>query len=34
MYIYHALMDAMSVHMIQIINLNTIFNTHVEHTLY
>ena len=28
MYIYHALMDALSVHMIQIINLNPIFDTH------
>ena len=34
MYIYHALMDALSVHMIQIINLNPIFDTHVEHALY
>ena len=31
MYIYHALINALSAHMIHI-NLNTIFCTHVEHT--
>ena len=31
MYIYHALINALSVHMIHI-NLNTIFCTHVEHS--
>ena len=31
MYIYHALINALSVHMIHI-NLNTIFYTHVEHS--
>ena len=30
MYIYHALINALSAHMIHI-NLNTIFYTHVEH---
>ena len=32
MYIYHALINALSAHMIRI-NLNMIFYTHVEHTL-
>ena len=32
MYIYHALITALSAHMIYI-NLNTIFYTHVEHSL-
>ena len=31
MYIYHALINALSVHMIHI-NLNLIFYTHVEHS--
>ena len=31
MYIYHALINALSVHMIHI-NLNIIFYTHVEHS--
>ena len=31
MYIYHALMNALSAHMIHI-NLNIIFFTHVEHS--
>ena len=31
MYIYHALISALSVHMIHI-NLNMIFYTHVEHS--
>ena len=31
MYIYHALIDALSAHMIHI-NLNMIFYTHVEHS--
>ena len=31
MYIYHALINALSTHMIYI-NLNTIFYTHVEHS--
>ena len=31
MYIYHALINALSVHMIHI-NLNIIFCTHVEHS--
>ena len=31
MYIYHALINALSAHMIQI-NLNMIFYTHVEHS--
>ena len=31
MYIYHALINALSTHMIHI-NLNTIFYTHVEHS--
>ena len=31
MYIYHALINALSVHMIYI-NLNMIFYTHVEHS--
>ena len=31
MYIYHALIDALSVHIIHI-NLNMIFYTHVEHS--
>ena len=31
MYIYHALINALSVHMIHI-NLNMIFYTHVEHS--
>ena len=30
MYIYHALINALSAHMIHI-NLNTVFYTHVEH---
>ena len=32
MYIYHALINALSTHMIHI-NLNMIFHTHVEHSL-
>ena len=32
MYIYHALINALSAHMIHI-NLNMIFCTHVEHSL-
>ena len=32
MYIYHALINALSAHMIHI-NLNMIFYTHVEHSL-
>ena len=32
MYIYHALINALSAHMIQYINLNTIFYTHVDHS--
>ena len=33
MYIYHALINALSAHMIHIIiNLNTVFCTHVEHS--
>ena len=32
MYIYHALIDALRAHMIHI-KLNTIFYTHVEHSL-
>ena len=31
LYIYHALINALSAHMIHI-NLNTIFYTHVEHS--
>ena len=31
MYIYHALINALSAHMIHI-DLNTIFYTHVEHS--
>ena len=31
MYIYHALINALSAHMIHI-NLNTIFYTHVKHS--
>ena len=31
MYIYHALINTLSAHMIDI-NLNTIFYTHVEHS--
>ena len=31
MYIYHALINALSAHMIHI-NLNMIFYTHVEHS--
>ena len=31
MYIYHALINALSAHMIHI-NFNTIFYTHVEHS--
>ena len=31
MYIYHALINALSVHIIHI-NLNTIFYTHIEHS--
>ena len=31
MYIYHALINALSAHMIHI-NLNMIFHTHVEHS--
>ena len=31
MYIYHALIDALSAHMIHV-NLNMIFYTHVEHS--
>ena len=31
MYIYHALINALSAHMIHI-NLNVIFYTHVEHS--
>ena len=31
MYIYHALINALSDHMILYINLNMIFYTHVEH---
>ena len=31
MYIYHALINALSTHMIHV-NLNTIFCTHVEHS--
>ena len=31
MYIYHALIKALSAHMLNI-NLNTIFYTHVEHS--
>ena len=31
MYIYHALINALSTHMIHI-NLNTIFYTHTEHS--
>ena len=31
MYIYHALVNALSAHMIPV-NLNTIFYTHVEHS--
>ena len=31
MYIYHALINALSAHIIHI-NLNTIFYTHVEHS--
>ena len=33
MYIYHALINALSAHMIHI-NLNMIFYTHVEHSPY
>ena len=33
MYIYHALINALSAHMIHI-NLNMIFCTHVEHSSY
>ena len=32
MYIYHALINALSTHMIHV-NLNMIFYTHVEHSL-
>ena len=32
MYIYHALINALSAHMIHIIYLNMIFYTHVEHS--
>ena len=32
MYIYHALINALSAHMIHIINLNMIFYTHAEHS--
>ena len=31
MYIYHALINALSAHMIRI-NLNTVFYTHIEHS--
>ena len=31
MYIYHAVINALSAHMIHV-NLNTIFYTHVEHS--